>query len=474
MGDVTTTRKEYDEQLEDVTRNRDAVRGERAVKKKREAYLPPLASMCCRHIEDVNGYTRIISGSVVTSEGAASYNKYLSLAYFYGATGRTVDGLTGLILRKDPIIDLPSPLEYIKDNADGSGEALLTQADTACKEAFISPRSGLLVDYPAISQGMSVAQAEALNLRPKILHYPFESIRNWHYDTVNNQSRLTMLVLEEQREIMTDRFAVDCETVYRVLEIIEGVYYQSVEDEKGEEIEERRPVLVNGSTVSEIPFFLIEVGAECKSIITDLVDANYNHYRFFADYAAKEHASAFPVFCEAGAESDDQNIMIGPGAKWSNRSPDAKFSILQSASDGGSMRQYLLDMEQRMAALGAEMLKPRISGAESAEAKSLDQVAQNSTVASVANAVSMAYRKALRFCAVWMGVNADEVDFELSTDYNPSVMSGADLTALVGAFQSGAMSFETFYWNLLKGERANPETNIDDEKALIAGAELGV
>ena len=467
------TRKEYDELLKDVTKNRDAVKGERAIKEKTTDYLPPLASMTSSQYEMKNGRQQIVVGTELTSEGRAAYRKYLSLAYFYGATGRTVDGLTGLIFAKKPVKELSSSIEYLNNNIDGKGNSLRKQAQKAVEEAFISPKSGLLVDFPRVEQKTSIAEAEANNLRPKILHYPYESIVNWFYDVADNETKLTMLVLKECVDELTDRFNVETVTQYRVLELIDGNYHQSLVDEEGNIILEPSLVLVNGQPSREIPFYQIEVGSDKKSIINDLVDANLNHYRFFADYAAKEHASAFPVFYETGVQGDDQNIMIGPGAKWVNMSSDAQFGVLQTQSDGGSMRTYLQDMEQRMAALGAEMLKPRISSAESAEAKSLDQVAQNSTTANVAINVSEAYTKALNFAARWLG-DQENAEYQLNTDYNPTGMNPQMLTALMAAVQNGDISYQTFYENLQKGEIANPERTVEEEQALIVNSELGI
>lgn len=466
-------RKEYADLLPDVTRNRDAVAGERNVKLKTVEYLPPLASMTTSTYEAENGNVQIITGSNLTAEGSVSYRKYLSLAYFYGASGRTVDGLSGLIFSKKPARELNSSVEYLKNNIDGKGTTLRSHAQKTVQDAFISPWSGLLVDFPNISGNVSIADAESNNLRPKILFYPFESIIKWHYDVVNNEEKLTLLVLKENIETLRDRFDIEYREQYRVLEIVDGVYVQSILDSKGNDIVDREIIKVNGNVSNEIPFFYIKSGSEDKAVINDLVDANFNHYEFFSGYASKEHASAFPIFTETGVDGEDNNIMVGPGAKWTNRSVDAQFGVLQSASDGGSMRTYLLDMENRMAALGAEMLKPRIAGAESAEAKSLDQVAQNSTTGNIAVTVSEAYTKAINFCAKWLGA-AEDNSYELNTDYNPASMNPQMLQAQMLAFQNGVISKLTLYENMQKGEVANSERSLDDEQGQINKEESGM
>ncbi len=471
-NNVTSVRKDYEEYLCDVERNRDAVAGERKVKSKTTKYLPPLASMTCGYVESENGNQQIVQYGGLSSEGKQSYMKYLSLAYFYGASGRTVDGLTGLIFSKDPVKEIPSQVEYLETNADGKKTSLRRLSQMATTEAFISPRSALLVDFPKVEGQMSKLQMENSNARPKILHYPYESIINWFYDVVDNELKLTLVVLLENVTVR-DGYDVKEEVRYRVLELIDGVYHQAVYNEADEAIIPPTPVVVNGEKSNEIPFYFICVNAEMKAVINDLVDANMNHYRFFADYAAKEHASAFPVFYETGVVGNDNNVMIGPGAKWSSQNEGAQFGVLQTESDGGSMRTYLADMETRMAALGAEMLKPRTASAESAEAKSLDQVAQNSTTANVANNVSEAMTKAINFCSRWLGGQEDAV-YSLNTDYNPTGMSAQDLTALVSAWQVGAISYETFYTNLQEGEIASPDVTSEEEKTRITTESTGM
>ena len=111
---VSIPRIGYDDLLKDVFRNRKAVAGERAIKAEETVFLPPLPSMCCYQIGDEQNGFQMIRSRNITLEGRSSYNIYLSLAYFYGATGRTVDGLTGLIFAKDAVCEIDSKIDYLK------------------------------------------------------------------------------------------------------------------------------------------------------------------------------------------------------------------------------------------------------------------------------------------------------------------------------------------------------------------------
>ena len=457
---VTEPREEYTKALSWVERNEAAFCGERAIKAGQTKYLPPLPSMLCE--------ARVIDGVAIpyylgylTNEGAALYAKYISNAYFYGATGRTVEGLVGLIFSKPAATNIQPKVKYLIDNADGRGNSLSIIARRACVEAFISPQSGFLVARPTTPPGASELQVEKNNLRPKIIHYKFKNIINWDYETVNNIDTLSMLVLKESTT-KRDGYKVESIEQYRVLELIDGVYNQSIYDDAGQVISPVAPVTINGKTSEIIPFFWVNEGVDRKPAISDLVDANLQHYKIFADYGSKLHHSSFIIYTETGARPDS-NMLIGNGVKWTNSDESAAFGILQPDGNADSHRIALQDMEQRMAALGAEQLKPRLASAESGEAKSLDQVAQNSTTANVANAVSATVRKAIDFVNFWMR-GSGESEYKLNTDYNPTGMNPQMLTSLLAAWQGGAISYETFYDNLQRGEIASVLKNAEDEK----------
>ncbi len=465
-NDVTTPREEYDLLLPSMRKNRLAVAGQRAVRAAGTLCLEPLASMLCQTEFNQETGTNFISfHNQLTIEGRAKYNKYLSNAYFFGATGITVAGYSGLISSKKPVKEIPASISYFEDNVNGKGQTLRDFTGDVVIEAFTTVRSGILVARPTTPEGSSKKDEEDQNLRPKLLHYKFESIINWDYEVINNEEKLSLLVLVEPTTERKD-FKVEAKKQYRVLELIDKVYNQSLYDDAGKELIPSAPVVFNGKTSDIIPFYWIVAETETKSPIDDLVDANYEHYNIYADYGSKLHYSSFIIYYETGVTGNSNNMIIGNGVKWNGNS-EARFGVLQPDGNADSHRLALQDTEKRMAALGSDMLKPRSSGAESAEAKSLDKVAQNSTTANVAITVGDAITRAMNFASKTMG-GVENAVYELNTDYNPKGLSGQDLTALVAALLGKSISFATFYENLQRGEIANPERTVDEEKGLIA------
>ena len=466
-NDVSEQRAEYKELLPYQLANRAAVIGQRAIRKGGTKYLTPLASMMCTttYSQETQGSTTTYS-PILTTKGQAEYNKYLDNAYFYGASGRTVMGLSGLIFAKPPVVELPSQIDYMIDNVDGKGKSLNDFTNEIVSDAFQSVWSGVLVARPETPEGSSEKDVEEGNLRPKLLHYKFESIINWDYDVVNNQEVLSLLVLVEATTKRTG-FKVETEKQYRVLELIKGVYHQSLYDKDKNPVETSKPVIINGATSSEIPFYWIQAGEGTKAVIDDLVDANFQHYNIYADYGSKLHYSSFIIYYETGVSGESSNMVVGNGVKW-NGGSESSFGVLQPDGNADSHRLALQDTELRMAALGAEMLKPRTGGAESAEAKGLDQVAQNSTTANVANTVSEVITKACNFASRWMNGTEDTV-YSLNTDYNPTGMNPQLLSTLIAAVQSeNTISGQTLYELMQKGEVANTQRTYEEEQALIS------
>ena len=142
-----------------------------------------------------------------------------------------------------------------------------------------------------------------------------------------------------------DGFKVEVEKQYRVLELIDGVYHQSLYNDSGELDEVSAPVIINNNTSSEIPFYFIESGTEQKAIINDLVDMNFHHYQVSADYNSKNHFSSFTIYYETGA-LPGTNMLMGNGVKWANQSSDATFGILQPDGNADALRISLQDDEK--------------------------------------------------------------------------------------------------------------------------------
>ena len=81
------------------------------------------------------------------------------------------------------------------------------------------------------------------------------------------------------------------------------------------------------------------------------------------------------------------------------------------------------------------------------------------------------FDRILQIMADWIGVQG-EIKTEFNDDFVDSTLTGQDVLALVQAWQAGAMSFETLFWNLKQGELIEDDTTPEDEQAKIKLAGL--
>jgi len=119
-----------------------------------------------------------------------------------------------------------------------------------------------------------------------------------------------------------------------------------------------------------------------------------------------------------------------------------------------------------MASLGAQLLQSQKSGVEASDTVRLRQNAEASTLVSTVKTVERAIESALQVMAEWDGITGD-ISVKLNTDFVDTKINAQDMTSLMGAWQSGAISHETFLFNMRRGEILDPNTSIEDERDRI-------
>ena len=435
---------DYTDMLETWTACRDAAIGQRAIHKAGDTYLPKLAG-----------------------QESKDYNAYKGRAQFYGATGRSIKGMKGLVFRIKPVLEVPKGMVEWVEDITLDGKTLNGLAECCLGETLTVARGGLLVDHPKGAQTenpVTVAAARQLGLRPYITLYKAESIRYWKRERVQNVTKLTYLVLAETFD--TDEGQ---EEQLRVLRLDQGVYTQEVYRKSKDEwdlYDVITPVM-NGSPIDEIPFFFLspeETGCDVQSPpIEDLVNVNISHYKNSADLEHGAHMSGLPTPYITGID-DESPVMLGSATILKIPNPESQVGFMQVGAEGFASIEKLMDRkEQQMAALGARLIAPEKKQVEATETHQIRRGAENSVLASIVGNVERQIVKALEFMALWGGYET-EIRYELNKDYIPNPMSPAMLKELTAAWQSGAISEQAYFEALQAGEMYGDSVNFEDER----------
>lgn len=443
--------KEYEIYAPQWRRVRDCISGEDAVKASTTMHLPRPENMM-----------------------SDQYEAYITRAMFYGATGRTLAGLSGAVFRKRPIVQIPDRLRDALYNITLTGVPFDTFAQRVVEETLALGRYGVLVDRPPQENGRAYMRG-----------YPAESICNWRTDDIDGKEMLVQIILSEKGyKVADDGFGSEEYERYRVLELDEEGKYRVRVFVEGRDVDtfilddEYTPTN-RGERLDYIPFQFFgptDLSPDVeKSPLIDLANVNISHYRTSADLEQGNYLTSQPTPYITGMRADNVgDFPIGSGAMW--LLPEgAQAGMLEYKGAGLTFLENSLSRKQgMMAQLGARLLEDQKRAVEAADTVRLRSSGESSVLANLANSCSMGLYQTLQWVVDWEGADPEAVEVQLNTDFMDTRMEPAEMRELVAAWQSGAIPTDDLIYNLQRGEILRPDFTIDEVKDMLAGNETPV
>lgn len=460
MG-VRSTHASYDKAAPKWQRVRDICGGQDAMVAAGERYLPKLRD-----------------------QSASEYDAYLKRGTFYNASARTMEGLTGMLFRKPPKVDVAEAIKPALNDVDMQGTPFNVMAQDIVAEILKVGRYGILIDHPkpVVSEGpLTVAKAEQLGLRPSMQVYLAENILNWRLSRIKNQTVLSMVVLQETIEVPSatgDEFKRDQKNQYRVLDIdSENNFYRvrifQIGDKDQDVLKETFYPIINGAPFDFIPFVFIGVDSMDVDVdeapLIDLVNVNEKHWRVTATYEHGCHFTGLPTPVISGYSlgvpedgKPQESFYIGSTKAWVFPDPNAKADYLEFTGQGlGALEKNLDRKEQQMAILGARMIAAEKKTAETATTASIHRTGENSILSKIAISVSLALTRSLTIFGQWFGVNSLPI-YQINREFLPATVDAQLLASWLKALQAGSISFEDWYDLLQRGDLVDSEKTPED------------
>ncbi len=459
MAKVDSHHPLYDSMSDSWQSCRDCVAGQKAIHAAGERYLPKL-----------------------TDQTDSDYQAYKTRAQFFNATWRTISALSGMIFRRPPVIDVAPSVEPYLDDVTMSGISFHILAQRATLEVLTTGRLGVLVDYPQQSvEGMTLADAQKLNLRPSMNTYPAESIINWKTTWSRNRTVLSMVVLTESAALEPDNeFEHKTETRYRVLDLFNNQYRVRVfrinDKKEDEQVGKDLFPLMNGKPLDFIPFYFIGVDDTTPEIddppLNDLVDLNLDHYRLDADYKHGLHFTGLPTPVVAGytRENENEKLYVGSSSAWVFSDPRAKATYLEYTGQGLSAIQAAkASDEQNMAILGARLLSSEKKAVETAQTAQIHRAGESSILSAISSTISIGLTMALNTFCEWAG-SPGKWSVVLNDEFMPPEVTPQELAEWLKGWQMGAPGFsdQGLFDILQKREVVMPGVTLKEEQERIA------
>lgn len=414
------------------TKCRDAYEGSDAIKAKNSAYLPRL-----------------------TDQPSDEYNAYKDRALFYSITSKTIESLVGLAMQKEPILKFPEEMQrYFREN---SGVEFYELLKSSFSETLLMGRFGVLIDR-------HIAGGPA-----KPVPYNSESILNWE---LNDQGLFNLIVLHERilQQEPNDRYVKKYYDQYRVLELVDGVYTQSVYNSKLELVNTIQPVNT-GITMDFIPFFIVTPSGISsvvdKSPMADIVEVNISHYRTSADLEHGRHFTGLPTPVVIGVDASTV-LKIGSMTAWviPNDKGDAKY--LEFTGEGlKSLEKALSEKQSQLASMSARLIDTSTRGSESPETVKLRYASENANLVSISRSVEAFLNMIYKTIASMESLNDNEVRIDLNKEFISKSLTSKEVKELVEAYFEGGISKETLIYNLRKGGVISPLRSDTEESSAI-------
>ncbi len=424
----------YTEFNQDWAQLRDTYRGERIVKERGHAYLPPTAGMLADGA--LNG---------TSSSGAKAYDAYRGRARFPELVRQAVETMLGVMHHKPPTIELPKKLEAMLERATLRNESLQMLLRRINEEQLITGRLGLLLEVPD-SPGPVL---------PYIALYQAEHIINWDDGARGNAelNSLNLVVLDESQEERINSFEWEDVKKYRVLVLGDineneaqgtGVYSVGVFKDDGTFSQDALlEPSISGTTMDRVPFSFININdvvpTPDDAPLLGVSNLSLTIYRTEADYRQALFMQGQDTLVTIGAlRGEGEAVRVGAGATIDlPLDGDAKF--IGVSSEGLSELRSALENDYTRGEQRANGLLETVSrSAESGEALRVRVSARTASLNQIALTGAFGLQEILRMAATWVGADPEEVIVTPNLDFVADRLPAAELTGYMASKGLGA------------------------------------
>ena len=419
-------------------------------------------------------YLRANSEAFLPLEPREDYTAYMARvnrAVFSPFTQRLIRAATGLVLRK-PITLIGDPYwtEMFKMDVDGCKSDLDEYARRVLMCSLTYGQSHILVDYPAPSGALSLAEEREQNRRPYWIEVDPNNLFGYRLDRESNYGNLVKVRIGEKAVLPDGDFG---EKVFDQVRVIEPGRYRvfrktdqvdamyDVDDnsyagefETGTTGEDFKLAESGNFSLGEIPLVTIYSGKTdnltSKPPLLDIAYLNLAHFQRQADLIHSLHVASQPMLVMEGYDDQTKDLAISVNYAMATQPGNKVYYVEPASSAFDAQSAEIKELQMQMATLGISTLSQQKFVAESADARRLDRVDTNSMLAMVSMELEQKLQKCFNLSAEYVGIEPPEV--KISRDFDIERLIGQDITALTSLFDQQVIDREEFRDILVQGE----------------------
>lgn len=451
-------------------------------------------------VRDVAGGTLRLRGQIAPARaantGGASVSKYLpkfpaehaddyvtrlATSTLFNAYGRTVQGLVGMVFKKNPALaeDVPEVIRGNTEkgigghaeNIDLAGTHLDVFAREVLEDAF-EGHAFILVDMQkALGAGATLADEIRAGLRPYWVKYKASQAVNFRPVTINGQREIGQITFEEETSVEAGEYGEQEVKRYRTFRLmpyadvatqeIKHTVYWKLQEKRHENGQDVFVILDEGviKGFSRIPVAVVygrKTGfLQSQPPLLDLALLNIKYFQKESDRDQSEHKCGNPIPIFKIADQDKQIVPAGSGLGIIIGKDEDAFYLEPEGSALESTRKTLEDLRGQMAALGLSTLAARPQVQATATETIIDFTQESSELESIARSEQDALELCLGFHAQYLGLKSGG-SVTLGAHLKSLRLTQAQVQAYSSMASADQLSNRTL-WDVLKAGDALPD-----------------
>lgn len=405
------------------------------------------------------------------NEDSDSYKNRINTATLFPAFSRTCEVLTGKPFSKPVTFGKdvsPRIMEWC-ENIDLQGHNLHAFAAAVCFHALSYGMCGILVDFPPTRGRLKTkADEKAAGVRPYFVHLHAQNILGWRAERIGGVLTLTQLRFIESVAEPDGPFGEKIIEQVRVLYIGKWEVWR----ESGQVDADGKKVWLlydkGTTTLKKIPYVPVygkRTGfMQALPPLIELAHLNVEHWQSKSDQQTILHVARIPILF--GKMLGDTPITVGASSAVIADDPAAELMFVEhtgQAIEAG--RKELLDLEDRMRQVGAELLVIKPGNRTVVQTVS-DNEAGMCSLQRIIQDEEDAIDQALQLLAEWVG-EKEGGHVTIFNDFGVASLAEASLELLRDMNVDGTFSDESLYREAQRRGVISPDVDWKTEKDRI-------
>jgi hypothetical protein len=379
------------------------------------------------------------------------YRNRLDRSVLYGAYSRTVKSLSSLpFITPIQFQDLPETLDYLRTAADGTDQDIESLCQELTQDIIDYGKCHILVEYPVVQDGLRAGEERDNNIRPYFVRISPLNLIRWKTRRVGSVEVLSEVSIYED-VVETDPNDEFSENVFKQVRIISE---NSVRIIRITESNKRGKTISDFTTVAEYPLTLGVIplvtiyGAnkigfmQSAPLLEELAWLNVRHWGKQSDLDNIEHVANVPFALATGVGDEEMaSVVLGSHMmlKMTSENADIKY-VEHSGAAIGTTQNSIKMLEDRMVAMGADLLSAKTSTRETAYSSDINNTKSISILESLVRKLETGMKQAFAFAGMWMGVEAN-VTVDIGESLNLS-LDANEMTSLVSMLKDEILTPE--------------------------------